>query len=118
MMINTLEPKIEEIDDSLVSIRKDLIAGLKSRMILTLIEIAHNYPYEINHAVLCKKLGIPPSTLSNQIKKLIDLEYLESSLSAITLRDARYRNYSITMKGISFLQLLREALDFSVKRFY
>jgi DNA-binding MarR family transcriptional regulator len=118
MIINALEPKIDEVDDSLVNIRNNLISGLKGRMILTLIEIAHNYPYEINHAVLCKKLGIPPSTLSNQIKKLIELDYLESSLSVITLRDARYRNYSITMKGISFLRLLREALDLSIKRFY
>ena len=117
-MINALEPKTDEIDDSLVSIRKDLIAGLKGRMVLTLIEIAHNYPYEINHAILCKKLNIPPSTLSNQIKKLIELDYLESSLSIITLRDARYRNYSITMKGISFLRLLRETLDLSIQRFY
>ena len=97
--------------------KNDFISGLKGRMILTLIEIAQQYPDETNHASLCKTLGIPPSTLSNQIKKLIELDYLESSNIPRLLYDARYRNFRITLKGISFLQMLKDVLDSSISRF-
>ena len=95
----------------------DFISGLQGRMILTLIEIALQYPDETNHASLCKTLDIPPSTLSNQIKKLILLDYLESSNTPRLLYDARYKNFRITLKGISFLQMLKDVLDSSIRKF-
>lgn len=116
MWINRSTSCIKAEDTPSLNIRNDIISGLKSRMILTLIEIVLQYPAEANHASLCKKLDIPPSTLSNQIKKLVALDYLENSISPKNLYDARYRNYRITMKGISFLHMLREVLDFSIKR--
>ena len=99
------------------STRKDFISGLKGRLILTLVEIAHQYPDEATHSSLCKNLGIPRSTLSNQIKKLIELDYLEATISHILLHDARYRSFRITIKGISFLNMLKDVLDSTVKRF-
>jgi DNA-binding MarR family transcriptional regulator len=115
MWINRSDSCIKAEDTLSLNIRNDIISGLKGRMILTLIEIAHQYPAEANHASLCKKLDIPPSTLSNQIKKLVTLDYLENSISPKNLHDARYRNYRITMKGISFLHSFKKVLDLSIK---
>lgn len=117
MIINGSDSLLDIKNALSSNIRNDFISGLKGRMILTLIEIANQYPDESNHASLYKSLGIPPSTLSNQIKKLIKLDYLETSISPKILYDARYRNYRITMKGISFLHMLKEVLDSSIKRF-
>jgi DNA-binding MarR family transcriptional regulator len=97
--------------------KNDFISGLQGRMILTLVEIALQYPDETNHASLRKILSIPPSTLSNQIKKLIQLDYLEFSNTPRLLYDARYRNFRITSRGISFLQMLKDVLDSSIRKF-
>jgi hypothetical protein len=61
MWINRSDSSINAEDTLSSNIRNDIISGLKGRMILTLIEIAHQYPAEANHASLCKKLDIPPS---------------------------------------------------------
>ena len=116
MLINGSNSSLDIENTSLSNARKDFLSGLKGRMILTLIEIANLYPDDTNHASLSKKLGIPPSTLSNQIKKLLHLDYLESSNTPRLLYDARYRNFRITQKGISFLQMLKEVLDSSIER--
>ncbi|PWI47170.1 hypothetical protein CEE45_13215 [Candidatus Heimdallarchaeota archaeon B3_Heim] len=116
MLIHGPDSKLDLKNALSSSTRNNFISGLKGRMVLTLIELANLYPYETNHTSLCKILSIPPSTLSNQIKKLIELDYLESSNSPKLMYDARYRNYRITMKGISFLHVLKEVLDSSVRR--
>jgi DNA-binding MarR family transcriptional regulator len=116
MLINSSDSKINMKNTFPSNIRNDFISGLKGRMILTLIEIALQFPEETNHVSLCKSLCIPPSTLSNQIKKLIELDYLEASNAPRLLYDARYKNFRITLKGISFLQMLKEVLDSSIKR--
>ena len=117
MLINSSDSNLDSRNTISSNTRKDFISGLKGRMILTLVEIAHHYPEETNHATLCKNLGIPRSTLSNQIKKLIELDYLETTISTKLLNDARYKTFRITMKGISFLNMLKDVLDSTVKRF-
>jgi DNA-binding MarR family transcriptional regulator len=117
MLINDLNSKQVSKKSLVADIRDDIITGLKGGMILTLIEIAYNYPKETNHTSLCKNLGIPPSTLSNQINRLIDLDYLEVSNLPKFLYDARYKNFLITKRGISFLNALRGILDFSINEY-
>ena len=117
MLINSSDSNLDYKNALSLSTKKDFISGLKGRMILTLVVIAHNYPDETNHTSLCKNLGMPPSTLSNQIKKLIELDYLESTILPILLCDARYKGVRITIKGISFLNMLKDVLDSTTKKF-
>ena len=63
MLVNSSDSNLDFKNTISSSTRKDFISGLKGRMILTLIEIAHLYPDDTNHASLSKKLCIPPSTL-------------------------------------------------------
>ncbi|MFX0205476.1 MAG: right-handed parallel beta-helix repeat-containing protein, partial [Candidatus Hodarchaeota archaeon] len=97
-------------------IQNDLRLKLKGRTVLTLIEIAYQDPEEMNPLKLAHILNIPPSTLSNDIKRLIELEYLESYISTQVMEDGRFRTYSITLKGVSFLRILKSALELSIRR--
>jgi parallel beta-helix repeat protein len=98
------------------NIQKDLRLKLKGRTVLTLIEIAYQDPEVMNPVKLAHILNIPPSTLSNDIKRLIDLGYLESYISSQVMEDGRFRTYSITLKGVSFLRILKGALELSIKQ--
>ncbi|MHA2363737.1 MAG: hypothetical protein ACXAC7_07250 [Candidatus Hodarchaeales archaeon] len=97
-------------------IKNDLRSEMKGRTVLTLIEIAFQEPSETNPIKLSKSLNIPPSTLSKEIKKLVDLQYVENYISTQVLRDARFRNFVITTKGFRFLYLLNEALQLTITR--
>ncbi|MFX0090630.1 MAG: hypothetical protein ACFFBD_02615 [Candidatus Hodarchaeota archaeon] len=97
-------------------IREDLQHNIKGRTVLTLIEIAYLDPSETNPAKLARSLNIPPSTLSKEIKKLIDLQYVKTYVSAQVLQDARYRNFTITPKGFTFLSLLDNSLRIAIDR--
>ncbi|MFX0116542.1 MAG: hypothetical protein ACFFB3_18485 [Candidatus Hodarchaeota archaeon] len=94
-------------------IRSDL-REIKGRTVLTLIEIAYQNPIETNPTKLAKALNIPPSTLSNEIKKLIDLQYIEEHISPQILSDGRFKNFRITSKGFKLLILLNEALRVTI----
>lgn len=96
--------------------QNDLRTEMKGRTVLTLIEIAYQDPSETNPARLSKSLNIPPSTLSKEIKKLIDLEYVETFISPQVLHDGRYRNFTVTPKGFTFLSVLNEALRGTINR--
>ncbi|MHA2170338.1 MAG: NosD domain-containing protein [Candidatus Kariarchaeaceae archaeon] len=113
-----LEPqKPEVITDYFPShFKKDLKTELKGRTVLTLIEIAYQYPDENNPVKLAKILEVPQSTLSNDLKKLIRLNYLDFFISPRILQDGRYRNYLITPKGVSFLKVLKESLELAIRR--
>jgi parallel beta-helix repeat protein len=104
------------IDSFPPNIRKDLKSGLKGRTVLAFIEIAYQLPEETNPMKLAKILDIPPATISYEINRLIKLHYLEPYLSPQVLKDARFRNYTITPKGVSFLRFLKDALDLSIQR--
>jgi parallel beta-helix repeat protein len=97
-------------------IQNDLKSEIKGRTVLTLIEIAYQYPNETNPANLSRILDIPPSTLSSEIKRLKKLHYIEPDTSERVFRDARYRSYAITPKGASFLRILKGALEVSIVR--
>jgi DNA-binding MarR family transcriptional regulator len=99
-----------------IDIKKDLLSGLKGRTVLTLIEIAYQYPEETNPMRLAKTLDIPPTTVSYEINRLMKLEYLEPFVSPQVLKDGRFRNYTITPKGSSFLRILKGALELSIRR--
>jgi len=94
--------------------RDDLKNEMKGRTVLTLIEIACQYPNETNPTNLSRILNIPPSTLSEDIKRLIKFEYIDHH--AEISRDARYRIYSITPKGYRFLYTMKSALEISIIR--
>ncbi len=94
----------------------DLRSEIKGRTILTLIEIAYQNPSDTNPAKIAKSLDIPPSTLSKEIKKLKDLDYLQTHISKQVVEDARFRNFEITTKGFHFLSLLNTALKVTINR--
>jgi DNA-binding MarR family transcriptional regulator len=94
----------------------DLRSEIKGRTILTLIEIAYQNPSDTNPAKIAKSLNIPPSTLSKEIKKLKELDYLQTHISTQVVQDARYRNFQITSKGFHFLSLLNTALKVTLNR--
>ncbi|MFQ5980354.1 MAG: hypothetical protein ACE5OZ_19635 [Candidatus Heimdallarchaeota archaeon] len=97
-------------------IKNDLRSEMKGRTVLALIEIAYQNPTETNPAKLAKSLNIPPSTLSDEIKKLTNLQYLEEYITPQVLRDGRHRNFAITPKGFLFLSILNEALLITINR--
>ena len=96
--------------------RIELKSKLKGRTILTLIEIAFQYSEDANLTKLAQSLDIPASTLSDELKKLIKLNYLDFHVTPRVLHDGRYRHYIITAKGISFLKILKNALELSIRR--
>jgi parallel beta-helix repeat protein len=96
--------------------RRELKTKLKGRTILTLIEIAFQYSEDANLTKLAQALDIPTSTLSDELKKLIKLNYLDFHVTPQVLHDGRYRHYIITSKGVSFLKILKNALELSIRR--
>ena len=56
------------------------------------------------------------TTVSNEIKKLIDLEFIEFYVKPSAIQNARFRYYNITSKGFSFLSSLKGALKISINR--
>ncbi|MFX0183655.1 MAG: right-handed parallel beta-helix repeat-containing protein [Candidatus Hodarchaeota archaeon] len=97
-------------------IKNDLRSGMRWRTIFTLIEIAYQDPSETNPVKLAQSLDIPAPTLSKEIKKLKELHYIESFVSAQVLRDGRYRSYTITQKGFRLLYILKETLKLTITR--
>ncbi|MFW9996528.1 MAG: right-handed parallel beta-helix repeat-containing protein [Candidatus Odinarchaeota archaeon] len=97
-------------------IKDDLRSGMKWRTIMTLIEIAYQDPAETSPVKLAKSLNLPLSTLSKEIKKLKELQYVETFASAQVLRDGRYRNFAITSKGFTLLYTLKEASKSAIDR--
>ncbi|MFX0184807.1 MAG: hypothetical protein ACFE95_17125, partial [Candidatus Hodarchaeota archaeon] len=97
-------------------IRDNLKSGMKARTVLTLIEIAFQYADETHPMYLSRILDIPPSTLSAELRKLTELNYIEFHVSPKALQDGRFRNYTVTSKGVSFLRILKGALELSIKR--
>ncbi|MFW9904179.1 MAG: right-handed parallel beta-helix repeat-containing protein [Candidatus Thorarchaeota archaeon] len=97
-------------------IKEDLQSGMRWRTISTLIEIAYQDPTDTNPAKLAQSLNIPASTLSKEIKRLRELDYIESYVSPQVLRDGRYRSYTITQKGFNLLYTLKETLKVTITR--
>lgn len=115
-LLNDASEQLTMADSIPPDFQNDLRTEMKGRTVLTLIEIAYQDPSETNPAKLSKSLNIPPSTLSKEIKKLIDLKYVEMFISTQVLHDGRYRNFIVTPKGFSFLSILNEALRGTIDR--
>lgn len=97
-------------------IQTEIQTLMKSKTIFTLIEVAYQDPRATNPVNIAKSLNIPLSSLSREIKKLIDLNYLEKSITEAVIKDARLRNYKITPKGYYFLSQLNSALKTTIER--
>ncbi|MFX0185368.1 MAG: hypothetical protein ACFE95_19980 [Candidatus Hodarchaeota archaeon] len=97
-------------------IQHELRSEIKGRTVLTLIEIAYQDPNDTNPVKLAKNLNIPLPTLSKEIKKLRELQYIEIYVSSQVIHDARYRNFEITPKGFKFLSILNIALKVTIDR--
>lgn len=97
-------------------IQHELRSEIKGRTVLTLIEIAYQDPNDTNPVKLAKNLKIPLSTLSKEIKKLRELQYVETYVSSQMIYDARHRNFEITPKGFKFLSILNIALKVTIDR--
>ena len=89
---------------------------IKGRTVMVLIEIAYQNPSETNPIKIAEGVGIPTSTLSKEIKKLITLNYIDYHISSQVLMDARYRNFKITKKGFEFLNLLNIILKDAIQK--
>ncbi|NHJ87951.1 MAG: winged helix-turn-helix transcriptional regulator [Asgard group archaeon] len=98
------------------SIHKELKSEIKGRTVMVLIEIAYQNPSETNPIKIAEGVGIPPSTLSKEINKLITLNYIEQHVSSQVLLDARYRNFRITKKGFEFLNILNVILKDTIQK--
>jgi DNA-binding MarR family transcriptional regulator len=96
--------------------QRELRSDIKGRTILTLIEIAYQDPSDTNPAKIANSLNIPRSTLSKEIKKLVELDYLQTHVSEQVVMDARYRNFKITSKGFYFLSVLNTAIKATITR--
>ena len=116
MEIDAIIEPTSMIDYFPTDFQYDLRSEIKGRTILTLIEIAYQNPSDTNPAKIAKSLDIPPSTLSKEIKKLKELDYLQTHISTQVVQDGRYRNFQITSKGFHFLSLLNTALKVTLNR--
>ena len=82
---------------------------LKAKSILILSEIAYQ-PLKNSHLVFISKiLSIPKQTISDEIKRLVKLNYLQFERKNETLFDSRFKHYSLTEKGIILLHLFTES---------
>jgi hypothetical protein len=61
-------------------------------------------------------LNIPSSTLSNELKRLNDLNYFETQVSFQAMKDARYRNFKIAPNGVESLYIMKGALELLIRR--
>ncbi|MFW9924108.1 MAG: hypothetical protein ACFFDW_12550 [Candidatus Thorarchaeota archaeon] len=98
------------------SFHNELKSEIKGRTVMVLIEIAYQNPSETNPIKIAEGIGIPSSTLSKEIKKLISLNYIEYHISNQVLQDARYRNFKITKKGFEFLNILNAILKDTLQK--
>ena len=97
-------------------IRTEIETKIRGKTIFTLIEIAYQDPTETNPARISKSLNIPPSSITREIKKLLELDYLETHVTESVIKDARIRNFKITSKGFTFLTYLNGALKMTIDR--
>lgn len=91
-------------------LRNEMKSKIKGKSVLILIELAYQPLHNSHTSYIAKVLDIPQQTVSDEIKRLINLEYLNSVINENTLADTRYKYYSVSKKGILFLHLLKESI--------
>lgn len=99
------------------SFQSELKSEIKGRTVMVLIEIAYQNPINTNPVKIAEGIGIPLSTTSKEIKKLVRLNYIEDHISNQVLLDARYRNFRLTTKGFEFLNILNTVLKNTLNQF-
>ncbi|MHA1946252.1 MAG: right-handed parallel beta-helix repeat-containing protein [Candidatus Hodarchaeales archaeon] len=118
--LETIEPLEPAKNTSLITYFPieihDILKSMRGRTALILIEMAYQDMRETNPTKISQSLNIPPTTVSDEIKKLIGLEFIEFYVKPSAIQDARFRYYNITSKGFSFLSSLKGALEISINR--
>jgi DNA-binding MarR family transcriptional regulator len=119
-------PEIEAINDNTGSTstvvgqifppnyRNDLQSSIRGRTVLILIEFAYQELENSHPSYIAKSLNLPRTSVFNEIKQLLKLEYIQSTISPKTLEDSRFKYYSLSRKGIVFLYLLKETLNITI----
>jgi DNA-binding MarR family transcriptional regulator len=95
---------------------QETLKSIKGRTALVLIEMAYQDLLETNPTKLSQSLNIPPSSISDEIKKLTALDFIVSDVKLSLIQDTRYKYYNITSKGFLFLSSLKGALELSINR--
>lgn len=109
-------PPASMVDYFPSDIKYELRSEIKGRTVLTLIEIAYQDPSDTNPGKLAESLNIPLPTLSKDIKRLKELDYIETHVSTQVIQDGRFKNFKITLKGYKFLLILNTALKVTINR--
>jgi len=97
-------------------IHHELKTEIKGRSVLILIELAFQSSSNSYSGFIAKELQIPQQTVSDEIKKLIKLDYIQNFISKDTLLDTRFKYFTLTSKGIIFLHLLKETLSIAIMK--
>jgi DNA-binding MarR family transcriptional regulator len=118
--LETIEPLDSVETTSLIayfpSDIQETLKSIKGRTALVLIEMAYQDLLETNSTKLSQSLNIPHSSISDEIKKLVKLDFIVSDVKPSLIWDARYKYYKITSKGLVFLSSLKGALELSINR--
>jgi DNA-binding MarR family transcriptional regulator len=93
---------------------KEIQVEIKGRIILVLVEIAFQGPDKANTVFIGKLLDISRQTVSGDINRLLKLNYIEPHVTSQTLQDTRFKYYSLTYKGLTFLQMLKESISLTL----
>ena len=83
MLVESVKQSKNFNENILMTIRDDLKVKLGGSTLLTLMEIASTCPENTNPTNLCCSLEVPLSTLSTQLRKLIELEYKTQLLKTV-----------------------------------
>ncbi|MHA2098757.1 MAG: hypothetical protein ACW99A_08725 [Candidatus Kariarchaeaceae archaeon] len=94
--------------------QKEIQIEIKGRIILVLVEIAFQGPDKANTVFIGKLLDISRQTVSSDINRLLKLNYIEPYITSQTLQDTRFKYYSLTYKGLTFLQMLKESISLTL----
>lgn len=95
-------------------IREDMTSAIRGRTVLILTEIAFQKSENSYTTFLSKALNIPSQTVSFEVKRLSELEYIQEHRTINTLKDTRMKYFEPTQKGILFLHLLKETIAYSL----
>ena len=89
----------------------DIKNKFRSRTLLILLHIALIFPLSVNISSVAKSLNIPKSTVTDEFRILINLNYVNIDLSLENLSDSRYKFYSLTSKGRNVLESYKRVFN-------
>jgi DNA-binding MarR family transcriptional regulator len=95
-------------------IRKDITSEIRGRSVLILVELAYQPLENAFSNYFSKALNIPHQTVSFELKKLVELDYIQTLQTPTTLQDTRFKYYKLTHKGTLFLYLLKETIAYTL----